>query len=72
MFCVGQPQSLDCLAVVLPVKLDGEPVSALLDSGAGPSVVDLQTVRNLGLETRMRNIRPVLMVILFQLHTKSI
>ena len=53
---VGQPQLLDCLAVVLPVKLDGEPVSALLDSGAGPSVVDLQTVRNLGLETRMHNI----------------
>ena len=38
------------------MKINGEPVSALLDSGAGPSVMDLQTVRNLGLETHMRNI----------------
>ena len=56
VFCIGYPQSLDCLVVVLLVKVNGEPVSALLDSSAGPSVMDIQTVRNLGLETHMRNI----------------
>ena len=56
IFCVGQPQPLDCLGVVLPVKINGKSVSALLDSGAGPSVMDLQTVRNLGLQEHMRSI----------------
>ena len=41
------------LAAALSVKLNGEHVSALVDSGAGPSVIDLETVRDLGLETEV-------------------
>ena len=36
IFCVDQPQPLDCQGVILPVKVNDESVSALLDSGAGP------------------------------------
>ena len=35
------------MAVILPIKLSGEPIKALLDSGAGPSVIDVGTLRDL-------------------------
>ena len=54
--CSAKKPSSDSRSVVLPVKVNGESVSALLDSGAGPLVMDLQTIRNLGLETHMRSI----------------
>ena len=41
------------LSVVLPLTLNGEPITALLDSGAGPSVLDIRTVCDLGLDAEM-------------------
>ena len=38
------------LSVVLPMKLNGLSLTAILDSGAGPSEIDYNTIRNLGLE----------------------
>ena len=38
------------LSVILPVKLANAAIEMILDSGAGPSVIDLGTVRYLGLE----------------------
>ena len=38
------------LSVILPVKLANSSIEMVLDSGAGPSVIDLGTVRYLGLE----------------------
>ena len=43
------------LSVVLPIKLNGKSLTAILDSGAGPSVIDYNTNRNLGLEVLMNN-----------------
>ena len=54
--CVVQCQSRDCMGIVSSEKGNGELVSALLDSGAFPSVMDSQTVRWLALETHMRGI----------------
>ena len=50
---IGHTGSTDSLAVVLPMIINGEIVQELLDSGASPSVIDIETVRNLGLETQM-------------------
>ena len=41
------------LSVALTAKLNRKPFTMLLDSGAGPSVVDLETVRILGLESKI-------------------
>ena len=38
------------MSVILPIRLSGEHVNALLDSGASPSVIDRRTVHDLGLE----------------------
>ena len=47
------PNSATELSVLIPVKLNGMHVKALIDSGAGPSVIDIQTVCELGLEDLM-------------------
>ena len=41
------------LSVALPIKINGESVSALIDSGAGPSVIDFQSICDLGLKTQV-------------------
>ena len=41
------------MAVILPIKLSGEPIKALLDSGAGPSVIDVETLRDLRFDQYM-------------------
>ena len=41
------------MSVILPIKLSGEPINALLDSGAGPSVIDKNTLCQLGLDQCM-------------------
>ena len=41
------------MSVILPIKLSGEPINALLDSGAGPSVIDRNTLCKLGLDQLM-------------------
>ena len=41
------------LSVILPVKLANIPLEMILDSGAGPSVIDLSTVQELCLEQRI-------------------
>ena len=38
------------LSVLISIKLNGMPTSGLVDSSAGPSVIDIGTVRALGLE----------------------
>ena len=47
---LGQPGVHTELSVVLPIKLNGISLSAILDSGAGSSEIDYNTIRNLGLE----------------------
>lgn len=42
------------LSVILQVKINGNPVTAILDSGAGPSVLDYDTLRDLGLTNHLR------------------
>ena len=42
------------LSVLIAMKLNGKQTNGLLDSGAGPSVIDIGTVRELGLEQSMR------------------
>ena len=42
-----------CTSAMFPIKLSGEPINALLDSGAGPSVIDKATVHELGLEPHL-------------------
>ena len=42
------------LSVLIAIKLIGKQTNGLLDSGAGPSVIDIGTVRELGLEQSMR------------------
>ena len=51
----GHLRSHGELSAALSVKLNGESVSALVDSGAGPSVIDIETVRDLGLEAELVN-----------------
>ena len=51
----GHLRSHGELSAALSVKLNGESVSALVDSGAGPSVIDIETVRDLGLEVELVN-----------------
>ena len=41
------------LSVLLPVKIANATLEMILDSGAGPSVIDLGTIRDLGLEKRV-------------------
>ena len=43
------------LSVVLPVKLNGKSITAILDSGAGPSVIDYNTIFDLGLKSLVRD-----------------
>ena len=38
---IGRSSAGEEMSVILPIKLNGESLSALLDSGAGPSVIDL-------------------------------
>ena len=47
----GLPRSE--LSVLLPVKLANSPLEMILDSGAGPSVIDIGTIRELGLERQI-------------------
>lgn len=42
------------LSVLIAIKLNGKQTDGLLDSGAGPSVIDIGTVRELGIEQSMR------------------
>ena len=42
------------LSVLLLVKLENTPMKMILDSGAGPSILDIGTVRELGLENSIR------------------
>ena len=49
----GQRNGNSEMSAVLPVTLNGEPITALLDSGAGPSVLDIRTVCDLGLDSKM-------------------
>ena len=51
----GDGRSQGELAAALLVKLNGRSISALVDSGAGPSVIDIETVHNLGLEPELVN-----------------
>ena len=41
------------LSVILPVRVANTTLEMVLDSGAGPSVIDLRTIRELGLERRI-------------------
>ena len=50
---IGRSSAGEEMSVYLPIKLNGESLSALLDSGAGPSVIDLHTLRTLGLESEL-------------------
>ena len=43
------------LSVVIPVRINGKLITAILDSGAGPSVIDHYTIRELGLEPLVHN-----------------
>ena len=43
------------LSVLISVRLNGTRTNALLDSGAGPSVIDLGSVHEMGLERLMKN-----------------
>ena len=53
MMHTSHPSSQGVLAAALSVKLNGKPVSALVGSGAGPSVIDIEAVRDLGLEAQL-------------------
>ena len=50
---VRECHNQDELSMTLPVKLNEQSLSVLVDSGTGPSVIDLHTVRNIGWETCM-------------------
>ena len=45
----GADRSLPELSVVIPVKINGKSVTVILYSGAGPSVLDYETLNELGL-----------------------
>ena len=49
VFVARTDQSSPELSVVLSVKINGNPVTVILDSGAGPSVLDYETLSELGL-----------------------
>lgn len=53
MMHTSHPSSQKVLAAALSVKLNGKPVSALVDSGAGLTVIDIEAVRDLGLEAQL-------------------
>ena len=55
MLYAGEMNSNNELSVALPVRINGKLVTALNDSGAGPSVIDFQTVCNFGLESQVVN-----------------
>ena len=44
------PSKREEMSVTLPIKLSREPINALLDSGAGLSVIDKNTLCQLGLD----------------------
>ena len=41
------------LSVVVKAEINGVPTTVILDSGAGPSVLDYGTLKNLGLAKRL-------------------
>ena len=43
------------LSVILPARVADTTLEMVLDSGAGPSVIDLRTIRELGLERRIHS-----------------